>query len=145
MTSGGESRGHVGFEVAARFVLLPAGQLLPATEDDATGRQKRDEVPAMQSACWPICARSLSRNCSSSSRSRLGLPVAEQGMRFMKNSSRFEREDREEFHPLEQRRALVECLGQNARVEIEPAQIAVDPHVGQHGRQRRVQDSVIPD
>jgi hypothetical protein len=36
-------------------------------------------------------------------------------------------EDREELDPLEQRRPLVERLLQHAPVELEPAQVAVDP------------------
>ena len=61
----------------------------------------------------------------------------------MKNSSRFDVKIARNF-TRSSSGALVEGLGQNARVEIEPAQIAVDPHVGQRRRQRRVQDSGDP-
>jgi hypothetical protein len=44
-------------------------------------------------------------------------------------------EDREELHPLQQRRPLVERLVQDAGVEGEPAQLAVDEERG--GRQPR--------
>jgi hypothetical protein len=40
--------------------------------------------------------------------------------RFMKNSSRFAREDRQELHALQQRHPLVRRLRQHAPVELQP-------------------------
>ena len=52
-------------------------------------------------------------------------------------------EDGEELHALEQRRALVQRLVQDAAVELEPAQVAVDPGVLQQvflcGQRRELQ------
>jgi hypothetical protein len=141
----GESGGHVGFEVAPRFALLPAGQLLPAAEDDATGGQKRDEVSAIAVRLLADLREQLLPQALEQLSLRLGLSLAEQGHALHEELVQVRREDRQEFHPLEQRGALIERFRQHAGIEIEPAQITVDPHVGQRRRQRRVQDSVIPD
>ena len=37
------------------------------------------------------------------------------------------RENREELDPFEQRRPLIECLGEHAAVEFEPAEVPVEP------------------
>ena len=46
--------------------------------------------------------------------------------RIMKNSSRFVAGDGEELHPLEERMRRVERLVEDALVEFQPAQLAVD-------------------
>ena len=40
------------------------------------------------------------------------------------------REDREEFDPLEQRTLLIECLFQDAQIELQPAELTVDVELG---------------
>src|SRR5262249_60721766 len=54
-------------------------------------------------------------------------------------------EDGEELHSLQERGALVESFGEHAIVEIEPAEIAVEPHFGERGGQLRVQSAAITD
>ena len=43
-------------------------------------------------------------------------------------------EDRQELEPLEQRHAFVERLGQHPAIELEPAQVPVEPGVLEHPR-----------
>ena len=48
----------------------------------------------------------------------------------MKNSSRFEHDDGEKLHALEQRMIVLDRLVEHALVELQPAQLAVDVEVG---------------
>jgi hypothetical protein len=41
------------------------------------------------------------------------------------------REDGEELEPLEQRRAVVERRAEHAAIELEPAQVAIDPRLAE--------------
>src|SRR5262249_38872068 len=54
-------------------------------------------------------------------------------------------EDCEELHPLEQWITVVESLGQDALIEVQPTQVTIHPNIGQIVRQAGVQDSVITD
>src|SRR3984957_19336466 len=54
-------------------------------------------------------------------------------------------EDREKLCFFEQRRTLVESLGKNALIEVQPTEIAIDPDIRQILRQGSVQHPVITD
>ena len=64
--------------------------------------------------------------------------------RTMKNSSRFDDDDRQELHALEQRMVVVERLIEHALVELQPAQlpIAVQRRVVEGDGRGRASDAV---
>src|SRR5580700_3034561 len=57
-----------------------------------------------------------------------GLARAKHCHAFHEKLVEIRREDREEFSPLEQRCALVEGFGKDTLVEVEPAQVTVEPN-----------------
>jgi hypothetical protein len=129
-----EDVGHLG--------LLLGSQLLPAEQVDSVLRQARLQDVAKAARFLfehgddPLTHRQeqvalLLRGVALVARRR-----PDQGHPLHEELVQVRREDREELDPLEQRRALVERLLQHAPVELEPAEIAVDPGGAKAARRR---------
>ncbi len=78
---------------------------------------------------------SFSRTCCSKLRSASVWRLAKHSLALHEELVEVGGKDGEELCPFEQRRAFVQRLGEHALVEVEPAQITVDPHRLQPGGQ----------
>ena len=116
----------------ARFESLRFGQFIPAPQVNAMPRQCRHDLRRESaSACCCSIGRSRSRIRTSRSRPSAGRILAQHRHALHEELVEVRGEDGEELHPLEQRRALIERFRQHTPVELEPAQVAIDPYIRQ--------------
>ncbi len=134
-----QGRRHVLAEVVRRLRLLCRGQLAPRREPDAVADQpglQFGEAPGLlqqhRKQCFPQ-AQDVVVEFLDRARTAAGVGARAHGADALHEELvEVRREDRQELEALEQRRALVERLGEDPAVEFDPAQVAVDPRFAQH-------------
>jgi hypothetical protein len=125
-------------EVLARLGTLRVVEFLPAGEPHAAGGQRRSQLLVAlglllehgeQHRAQPLHVRV---EVLDAGRAPAGVGARAHGADALHvELVEVRGEDGQEFEPLEQRRALVERLAQHAAIELQPAQVAVEPRLAQ--------------
>ncbi len=134
---------YLGIEVTLRFLPLGRRQPIPLPEMDSVSRQLRQEAftetggLAVEACHQPAVNLGQQRFLL-----RRGL-FSQDRDPFHEKLVQVRGENRQELQPLKQRSALVQSLRQHAVVEIQPAQIAVNPNLGKRLSDLAVENSAI--
>ena len=118
--------------------LLPAGarEFVPAAQEYSVfGKTGNDDMPVALRLPLKHGQQILSRTCCSKAPLCIGLPCAKHSHALHEELVEVRGKDRQELRPLQQRRALIQRLGQDSLVEVQPAQVPIDPHLLQSGGQ----------
>jgi hypothetical protein len=135
----------MGVEEAAGFVFLGLSEVLPLAEEDAVrGEAGEDDVAEAVGLAIEHGEQFVAELLNEGAL-RLGLRDAEGEGALHEEFVEVGGEDGEELGALEEWSALVEGLGEDALVEVEPADIAVDPDLGEFGGEAFVENSFIAD
>ena len=126
---------HFGLEVLACFFLLTRGELAPRAQEDSVLGETGDDDMAIAFRLALKRAHQLFADLLQQGLLGVGCPVAKDGFALHEEFVEIGSKDGEELCPFQQRRALIQRLGEDALVEVQPAQIPIQPHRLQPGGQ----------
>ena len=142
----GVTRGRdLGLEIMAGLFALGGREIVPVAEVDAVARRGRGRAASRKHSAWRARLRSRrSRTCWSSAAAVPGRrrAAAQDGDALHEELVQIGGEDGEKLGALQQWIARIQGFGEDAIVEVQPAQIAIDPNLGK--RLRRPPGSRTP-
>jgi hypothetical protein len=140
---GREGWRHFGLEVLACFFLLTRGEFAPGAQEDSVLGETRDDDLAITLRLAFQRTDQLLADLLQQDLLSMGCAVAKDGFALHKEFVEVGSKDGEELCPFEQRRALIQRLREHTLVEVQPAQIPIDPNRLQPGGQQCIESALI--
>src|SRR5271166_1544293 len=139
----GEGGRDIGIEVNTGFLALARCQLIPAAQQDAMVGQTWNHRLAVTVSLSEEHGQQFLPQLLEQRALSFALRLPKHRHPLHKEFIEVRIEDCEELYPFQQGSPLVESLGQNPFVEVQPAQVAINPNTGEVVGQSSVQNSVI--
>ena len=121
-------------EVLRGFAALRVAERFPVPQVDVMARQLRHQAVAEALGALPQHRQQALANVADELLARGRAVLAQHRHPLHEELVEIGREDREELDPFEQRRPLIERLGEHAAIEFEPPEVPVEPDRRQLGR-----------